>query len=379
MGQARGVLRRFRRATALTVAMTALLLMVLAPGYAAEEEPVGPEGEETLVEPSGTPATAVEAAEEAVGAIRAVWDGFYRSLPRLGVALGVLLVAWLLARIVQAILLRLTVGWQRSHAASAIAGIAVWLVAIGLAASALAGDLRALVGSLGLIGLALSWALQTPIESFTGWLLNSFQGYYRVGDRVAVGDVFGDVVKIDVLTTTVWEIGGPQRPGFVSAEQPTGRLVTFPNNEVLAGSVVNLTRDFPWVWDELAVQVANESDLRFALETLRRVSIDLLGERMREPAAAYARILQGAGLEETVPAEPQVFAASAESWTDLSIRYLVGARERRRWKSELVLRVAEELSRPEVAARVLPVYPRRQIQAVGADGAPRDWPGAPAT
>ena len=78
-------------------------------------------------------------------------------------------------------------------------------------------------GRSGLVGLALSWALQTPIESFTGWLLNSFQGYYRVGDRIEVADVFGDVAEIDLLTTTVWELGGPQRTGFIHAEQPTGR------------------------------------------------------------------------------------------------------------------------------------------------------------
>jgi small-conductance mechanosensitive channel len=78
--------------------------------------------------------------------------------------------------------------------------------------SVLAGDVRAVVGSVGLLGLAASWALQTPIESFTGWLLNSFRGYYRVGDRIAVGDVFGDVYRIDVLTTTVWEAGGPASP-----------------------------------------------------------------------------------------------------------------------------------------------------------------------
>ncbi|HSI91807.1 MAG TPA: mechanosensitive ion channel domain-containing protein, partial [Adhaeribacter sp.] len=124
-------------------------------------------------------------------------------------------------------------------------------------------------GSLGLIGLALSWSLQTPIESFTGWLLNSFQGYYRIGDRIKVGEVFGDVYRIDFLTTTVWEIGSPYyQGGYVNAEQATGRMVTFPNNEILAGTVTNLTRDFPYVWDELIVSVANESDLKLAREAL---------------------------------------------------------------------------------------------------------------
>jgi small-conductance mechanosensitive channel len=64
-----------------------------------------------------------------------------------------------------------------------------------------------------------------------------------VGDRIAVGDVFGDVYRIDVLTTTVWEAGGPGKP--VSAAQSTGALITFPNWEVLRSNIINYSRDFP--------------------------------------------------------------------------------------------------------------------------------------
>ncbi len=70
---------------------------------------------------------------------------------------------------------------------------------------------------------------------------------------------------------------------------------------------------------------------------------------------------------------PQVFAALADSWTDLSIRYLVPARERRRWKSELTVRVSEMLGRPENASRVFPAYPRRQVQAITPDGRAVPW------
>jgi small-conductance mechanosensitive channel len=374
-GRARGSLRRFRQATILAVAITSLLLLLLAPETSAEELSNGNETTAPAAAEAGEapPQTAAEAAEEAVGAALAMWNGFVNSLPRVGVALIALFLAWAIARLVRGLVRRLTRSWQRGEAISALSGIAVWLVASGLAASALAGDMRALVGSLGLIGLALSWALQTPIESFTGWLLNSFQGYYRVGDRVSVGEVFGDVVKIDFLTTTVWEIGGPQRQGFVQAEQPTGRMVTFPNNEVLAGSVVNLTRDFPYVWDELSVQVANESDLRHAMEALRQVAASLLGDQMVEPARAYARRLERSGLVEPIAEVPQVFASMEESWTNLTIRYLVGARERRRWKSELVVRVTEELNRTEHEGKILAVYPRRQLQAIDPDGRARKW------
>jgi small-conductance mechanosensitive channel len=150
-----------------------------------------------------------------------------------------------LTSIVRPPLRRLLASWTRANAISALAGVLIWILAISAALSVIVGDPRTLLGSVGLIGLALSWALQQPIESFTAWLLNSFRGYYRVGDRIAVGDVFGDVYRIDFLTTTVWEAGGPDKP--VQGAQPTGALVTFPNSEVLRANVTNYTRDFPYV------------------------------------------------------------------------------------------------------------------------------------
>jgi small-conductance mechanosensitive channel len=397
MAGARAGLRHFRQATILAVALTAFILLLLGvdgngaaqtpepqvvPDTVAVIEPVATEdlvagAEQEADDPEDIRADTLlrEAGEQARETLRSLWFGFLVNLPHFLVAFLILLVAWLAARVVKPLLRRALGQWERSNALAAVVGIGIWLFAIGVAVSVIAGDIRALVGSLGLIGLALSWALQTPIESFTGWLLNSFQGYYRVGDRVSVGEVFGDVYKIDFLTTTVWEIGGPDRGGFVRAEQPTGRLITFPNSEVLAGSIVNLTKDFPYVWDELTVPVGNRSDLRYASELLARVASDLIGETMRGPAETYGRILVAAGLEHEVPGDVRVFVSLDDSWTNLTVRYLVAARERRKWASLLATQVMTEFNRPEHAERVRSVFPRRQIQMIGPDGKPREpWP-----
>src|SRR5690606_12815196 len=217
-------------------------------------------GESTVAQAAQLPTDgAAQAAEEATGTIRGLLYGFLDNLPKYVIAAAVLVFAGLLVRVVRTVLRRVLRSWERSTAVTALSGVIIWLMAIGIATSILVGDIRALVGSLGLVGLALSWALQTPIESFTGWLLNSFHRYYRVGDRIAVGEVFGDVYRIDVLSTTVWEYGSSATTATnIHAEQPTGRLITFPNHEILTGSVVNYTRDFPYLWDELTVSVATE-------------------------------------------------------------------------------------------------------------------------
>jgi small-conductance mechanosensitive channel len=379
---ARARLQGIRRATVVAVAVTGFLLLLIAPEEAVEAQespPLSPlpaqplpppQTEETPVPPNTVEDFIRATMAEAAAAVEALWFAFWDNLPRFLVALFVFGIAWAIVRLVRPALRRALYGWERVNAATALFGFAIWVVAFGIATSVLVGDIRALLGSLGLVGLALSWALQTPIESVSGWLLNSFQGYYRVGDRVAVGDIFGDVYRIDLLTTTVWEIGSPERPGFVAAEQPTGRLITFPNNEVLRGSIVNLTRDFPFVWDELSVPVANESDLGYAIDVLLGVARTVLADEMAEPARRYEAILRRAQLEFAIPSEPQVFVSLDDSWVNLTIRYLVGARERRKWKSALAKGVTQELNRPEHASRIISVYPRRQVQVIGPDGRP---------
>lgn len=358
----------------MAVAATALGLLLLGGDGGAAAAPPSPAaavaGQDTVLvdtsggtEPAAVQDTATpdpgESARRATGTLRDLLQGFYAFLPTLGIAIALLLIAGLLARLVRLSLRAVLASWERAEAMAALVAILIWLLALGAALSVLAGDARALVGSVGLFGLALSWALQTPIESFTGWLLNSFRSYYRIGDRIAVGDVFGDVARIDFLTTTVFEAGGPDKR--VQAAQSTGALVTFPNSDVLRENIVNFTRDSPYVWDELTVAVANESDLPLAAHVVQDTAFRVIGDRMEAAAQEYAALLSRARLDWDVATRPEVYLSAAESWTNVTVRYMVPAREMRRWSSRLLLAIDEELARPEHADRVTPAYPRSQV------------------
>lgn len=360
---ARARLRRFRQGSTLAVALTALLLFV----GGVTGETTGASQPEQPVEPVATdPAIALE---QAGGTLRDLVLGFYAFLPKLAVALVLLGLAWVVAQVVRSVLRRALGRWERTDAVSAVATIAVYLAATVIAMSILAGDARALLGSVGLIGLALSWALQTPIESFTGWFLNSLRGYYRVGDRIEVGDVFGDVYRIDVLTTTVWEAGGPGKA--VSGAQPTGAMITFPNWEVLRSNIVNYSRDFPFVWDEVTVSIANESDLAYAVRVFEEVAARTVGGEMSAAAERYQELLQRARIAFDVEERPRAFISSADAWTDCTVRYLVDARTRRRLASDLNIALANAASAPEHRGRILPAYPRTEIRLR------RHWDEAP--
>lgn len=355
-------LRRFRQGSALAVALTALLL--LASGAPASLDGAGTlqdavARQQPAAEAPVVPTDPSAAVEEATATIRDLVLGFYGYLPRLLLALLLVAIVGVVGRIVSSILHRTLGAWERATAVAAVVRLALFLTAAIATISILAGDARAVVGSVGLLGLAASWALQTPIESFTGWLLNSFRTYYRVGDRIAVGEVFGDVYRIDVLTTTVWEAGG--RGKAVAAAQSTGALVTFPNWEILRSNIVNYSRDFPYVWDEITFGVANESDLDYCVDVIETAARRVLGGKMEPAAQEYERLLRSHGLTFEVEELPRVYVSMAESWTDCTLRYLVPVRMRRGWASTLTLEIGRELAKPEHGRRIIPSYPRREV------------------
>jgi small-conductance mechanosensitive channel len=357
---ARSRLRRFRQGSLLAVALTALLVVLFGLG----DEAAGQTGDPAAARAAerdpldGLPSDPFDALEQATGTVRDLLRATIALFPRLGIALLLVPLAWAVARLVAAVVGRSLKAWEKAEAAAALARIGVYLLTGVAVLSILAGDVRALLGSVGLIGLALSWALQTPIESFTGWLLNSFRSYYRVGDRIEVGEVFGDVYRIDLLTTTVWEAGGADKA--VAGAQPTGALVTFPNWEVLRSNIINYSRDFPYVWDEVVLSLGDQTDLGYVKDLFERVAAGVLGGSMGDRVESYMRLLAVQGLAFEIEPEPRVFFATHETWIDCTVRYLVHARRRRGVATELTMALIGESHRAEHHGRIFPGYPRRE-------------------
>ena len=355
--------RAFRQRTSLAVTLTALLLLLTGTGA----------GQPPASSPSAEP---VEALQQATGTLALFADELMGFLPKLLLSLLIVAVIAVAARLITAVLRRVLGSWERAEAVAALTRIGLYLLALAIALSVIAGDVGALLGSLGLVGLALSWALQTPIESFTGWFLNSLRGYYRVGDRIGVGDVFGDVYRIDVLTTTVWEAGGTGKA--VKGAQPTGAMITFPNWEVLRSNIVNYSREFPFVWDEVTVSITNESDLAYAARVAEAAARQVVGPGMAAAAERYRHLLSRAGIAFDVEEDPSVFFSPADAWINCTVRYLVDARSRRRRASDVFKALSAALADPAHAGRVQSAYPRTEI-VVRRVGRGRPGASSPAT
>lgn len=211
--------------------------------------------------------------------------------------------------------------------------------------------------SFGVLSLILGFALQTPITSLIGWIYLLVRQPYRVGDRIQIGSATGDVIDVSYLDTTLWEFGGP----YLSTQHPSGRVIKFPNSQVLNQTVYNYSWPlFPYVWNEIKFQVAYDSDLEFITQTMRQVVEEELGEQMMSLVQVYRELLKQTPVDELEIRERPVvhFRASENTWLDAIVRYLVHPKESGRVKTRLIMKLLEKLnSEPE---RVL--FPKSNLR-----------------
>jgi len=250
--------------------------------------------------------------------------------------LAVLLAGFGLYLLVTRALARSTASKRRQHdvrnVLRLVFGVGIGVAVLGVVTEQWVG----LLFSLGIVGFAVTFALQQPLVSLLGWVYIMIKRPYQVGDRVAIEDSKGDVVEVSFLVTTLWEINGE----LVSSNQPSGRIITMPNSVVLSSHVKNYTREeFPYVWNELSVQVAYETDLTFTREVMAEEADAFLGDQMAARISRYRDRLSETPVELEVQDRPTVNVVQQESWVELRLRYLVDPRRGQRTRNELYDRI----------------------------------------
>jgi small-conductance mechanosensitive channel len=201
----------------------------------------------------------------------------------------------------------------------------------------------AAVVSLGLISLILGFALQTPISSFIGWIYILARAPYRVGDRIQIGEARGDVIDVSYLDTTLWEIGGRH----LSTDHPSGRVIKFPNTKVFSTPVFNYSWPlFPYIWNEVKVNLAYESDLEFVAQTMQKIAEDELGVAMIEKVKVFKSLLARTPVDHLeVRERPSVvFRVSENTWIEAIVRYLVVPRESGQVRTRLTMSILKALN-----------------------------------
>ncbi|MGC2196317.1 MAG: mechanosensitive ion channel domain-containing protein [Terriglobales bacterium] len=137
--------------------------------------------------------------------------------------------------------------------------IALWCGVALVLVFAFVTELGAVATFAGLITAGVALALQNVIVSIVGYFFLIGRFGIRVGDRVQVGTVTGEVVDVGLVRFHLMELSG----GTADSE-PTGRVVAF-SNSVVFQSTAGLFKQIPgtnFIWREIVLKFALESDYR---------------------------------------------------------------------------------------------------------------------
>lgn len=196
------------------------------------------------------------------------------------------------------------------------------------------GNLAVIVGA---ATAGIAFALKEVIVSLAGWFALTFGDFYKVGDRIQLGGIKGDVIDIGFARTTLMELGE-----WVDGDLYTGRIVRVANSFIFSQPMFNYSGDFPYLWDEITVPVKYGSDFRRADEILKAVVTEITST-YGEDAKEQWRKIERKYLVEQARTEPMVTLVLNDNWMEFTVRYVVEVRKRRLAKDLLFRRILEEV------------------------------------
>lgn len=193
----------------------------------------------------------------------------------------------------------------------------------------------------GVAAAGIAFALQEVIASFAGWVAVMLGGFYRLGDRVQLGGIKGDVIDIGLLRTTLIEFGD-----WVKGDQYNGRIVRIANSFVFKEPVFNYSADFPFLWDEITLPVKYGSDRKLAREILNRVLLEVVGDYASQADSAWEQMMSRYAVEDA-RVKPMVTMVANDNWLEFTLRYVVDYKRRRSTKDTLFSRILDAFDETE--------------------------------
>ncbi|MGB2769392.1 MAG: mechanosensitive ion channel domain-containing protein [Candidatus Zixiibacteriota bacterium] len=130
-------------------------------------------------------------------------------------------------------------------------GVIIAVQSIGL-------NLTSLAVVFGLLSVGIGFGLQNVASNFVSGLIILFERPIKIGDRITIGDVWGDVVNISLRATLIRTVDNI--------------AIIVPNSEFISSQVINWSHGDPKVRVHIPVGVAYGSDVPLVTKSLLEVA-----------------------------------------------------------------------------------------------------------
>ncbi|HEY6967850.1 MAG TPA: hypothetical protein VJA94_01495 [Candidatus Angelobacter sp.] len=244
---------------------------------------------------------------------------FKSLLLRLGMLVGILAIIFVTSHLWRRATFRYIQDGRRRHQFLIVRRIIVAPLVCVILVVAFASGLGSVTVFAGITTAGLAVALQNMIQSIAGYFVLIGKYGVRVGDRVQVAGITGDVIDIGMVRLHLVEVSGG--PGA----RATGRVVAF-SNAVVFQPDEGLFKQIPgtnFLWHEVLLTVGPGDDYREVerrmLAAVNKV-FDGYKDKMETERRAMERVTHGLSV---APLEPESRLHLTATGTQIVVRYPV--------------------------------------------------------
>jgi small-conductance mechanosensitive channel len=187
------------------------------------------------------------------------------TLSAIFVFLFILLIVVFLSRLfsrklVDRILIRLQIEEGTRYTFRRVIELTFILIGAIIAFQSIGINLSGLAVIFGLLSVGIGFGLQNITSNFVAGLILLFERPIKVGDRVNVGGMEGDVVEINIRSTTIRSLNNID--------------IIVPNSEFVSSQVVNWSHGDRKIRLDIEVGVSYNSDLETVLRSLKEAALE---------------------------------------------------------------------------------------------------------
>lgn len=253
----------------------------------------------------------------------AVKSQYRDALKTLGVRVGVLAVLLALvfaaAEVWRRAVMRYVQDSRRRYQFLLLRRIALWFLVFVIIGFAFASELGSIVTFAGLITAGLAVAMQSVLVSIVGYFFLIGKYGIRIGDRVQIGEVTGEVFELGLVRLYLMELGGHGLLG------PTGRVVAFANSIVfqVSSGLFKQIHGVNFVWREIVLTLPSGIDYAEVKAKLTTAVTDALKDYHDEIVRQTMEIQRATASNTGGDALPRVQLSFLGNGVEAHIRYPV--------------------------------------------------------
>ena len=208
---------------------------------------------------------------------------------------------------------------RRRYQLLLVRSIVCWALVVAIVGFTFATDLGSLATFAGLLTAGLAVAMQSVLVSIVGYFFLIGKYGIRVGDRVQIGSVRGEVIDLGLVRLHLLELSDQATRGA------TGRVVAFANSVVFqaSGGIFKNIHGVNLAWHDITLTLPSKADPYAMKERLLAAANQVLGEYSEDMARQTREIQKTTSLDAGGDAQAQVQLRFSASAVEAFVRYPV--------------------------------------------------------